>query len=318
VRPLALVLSAGLLAGLLCSCSSSKSQTAQQQATPDAGALYPPAHGVPGCVLYGEARQTGTVPPELGELSGLAASTRHPGILWAHNDSDNAFRVFAIEESGKIRATVTLTGATARDIEDIAVGPCEPRADAPPCLYLADIGDNFQRREQVRIFKLPEPEQLADVSLPVETLAFSYPDGAHNAESLIIDARTARLAVITKTPASLGDVYALDGLRPNEKVQASKLGTLHAPLDVDGLTTSAALSPSGERLLLRTYTRVWEVRRPQAQNLEQLLEAPVAEVAEVPGASQAQAEAITFTPGANGYLLGSEFAGQPFYRIECR
>jgi hypothetical protein len=279
------------------------------------GGLYPPAAGVAGCTLYSDARQTGTVPPELGELSGLAASARHPGIFWAHNDSDNAFRVYAVEDSGKIRATFTLTGATARDIEDIAVGPCEPRADAPPCLYLADIGDNFQQRDQVRLFRLAEPEQLADASLPVEALAFTYPDGPHNAESLIIDARTGRLAVITKTADSLGDVYALEGLSPSAKAKAKKLGTLHAPGDVDRLTTGADLSPSGERLLLRTYTRVWEVRRPQAQDLEALI---AGQVAEAPGASQAQAEAIAFTPGGRGYLLGSEFAGQPLYRTECR
>lgn len=308
-------LAAVLLAGLGCACSSPRPVSPQEEAPPDAGGLYPPAAGVPGCTLYGDAQQTGPVPPELSELSGLAASARHPGIFWAHNDSGNAFRVYAMEDTGKIRATLTLTGATAKDLEDIAVGPCEPRAEAPPCLYLADIGDNFEQREQVRLFRLAEPEQLADASLPVETLAFTYPDGPHNAESLIIDARSGRLAVITKTPDSLGDVYALDGLRPNETVKAKKLGTLHAPQDVDRLTTGAALHPSGERLLLRTYTRVWEVRRPQAQRLEDLI---VGQVAEVPGASQAQAEAIAFTPGGRGYLLGSEFAGQPLYRTECR
>ncbi|WP_224242689.1 hypothetical protein [Hyalangium gracile] len=311
MRRLALV----LLAGLGCACSSSKPATSQQDSTPDAGALYPPAVGVPGCTLYGVPRKTGEVPVELAELSGLAASARHPGVFWAHNDSDNAFRVYAVEDSGKIRATLTLTGSTPRDIEDIAVGPCEPRADAPPCLYLADIGDNFQKREQVRVFRVPEPEQLVDATLPVEALAFTYPDTPHNAESLLIDARTGRLAVITKTPDSLGDVYALDGLGPNERVKARKLGTLRAPQDVDRLTTGADLNPSGERLLLRTYTRVWEVRRAQAKSLEELI---AGEVAEVPGASQAQSEAVTFTPGGRGYLLGSEFTGQPLYRTDCR
>jgi hypothetical protein len=311
VRRLALV----LLAGLGCACTSSKPVTAQQPSTPDAGALYPRAVDVPGCTLYGAPRQTGAVPAELGELSGLAASARHPGVFWAHNDSDNAFRVYAMEASGKLRATLTLTGSTPRDIEDIAVGPCEPRAEAPPCIYLADIGDNFEKRDEVRIYRVPEPEQLADATLPVEALAFTYPDAPHNAESLIIDKRSGRLAVITKTPDSLGDVYALDGLSPHEKVKARKLGPLRAPQDVDRLTTGADLNASGERLLLRTYTRAWEVRRPRAQRLEELI---AGEVAEVPGASQAQSEAIAFTPGDRGYLLGSEFAGQPLYRTECR
>ncbi|MDY7228281.1 hypothetical protein [Hyalangium rubrum] len=302
-----------LIAGLLCACSRSKPVTLESSA-PDAG-HYAPADGVPGCTLYGEPRQTGTVPAELPELSGMAASARHPGIFWAHNDSDNDFRLYAVEDSGKVRATVTLTGATPRDVEDITVGPCAPGANAPPCLYLADTGDNFQRREQVRLYRLPEPEQLADVSLPVETLAFTYPEGPRNTESLIIDARTGRLAVITKTMDSLGEVYALDGLSPGGVGKATRLGTLRAPQEVDRLTTAASLHPSGERLLLRTYTRVWEVRRPQAQRLEELIEG---QVAEVPGASQAQAEALTFTPGGKGYLMGSEFTGQPFYRTDCR
>lgn len=308
-------LAAVLLVGLGCACSRSKPVASQEGAAPDAGGGYAPAVGVPGCSLYSIPRQTGTVPAELGELSGLATSARHPGVFWAHNDSDNAFRVYAIEDTGKIRATVTLTGATPRDLEDIAVGPCEPRPEAPPCIYLGDTGDNFQNRAQVSVYRLPEPEQLVDATLPVESLAFTYPDGPHNAESLIIDVRSGRLAVITKTPDSLGDVYALDGLRPNETVKAVKLGTLHAPRDIDRLTTGADLHPSGERLLLRTYTRLWEVRRPKAQRLEELI---AGQVAEVPSASQAQSEAVAFTPDGRGYLLGSEFAGQPLYRTNCR
>ena len=303
-----------LLAGLLGACSRSKPVSLNPEQTPDAG-HYLPAVGVPGCILYSDPRQTGLVPDELRELSGLAASARHPGVFWAHNDSDTAFRVFAIEDSGKIRATLTLTGASPADLEDIAVGPCEPGREGASCLYLADTGDNFLRRGQVRLFRLPEPEQLVDATVPVEALAFTYPDGPRDAESLIIEARSGRLAVITKTMDSLGEVYALDGLSPHQAVKATRLGTLRAPQELDRMTTAAALHASGERLLLRTYTRVWEVRRPQAQRLEELIQG---EVAEVPGASQAQAEAIAFTAEQRGYLLGSEFSGQPLYRTGCR
>ncbi len=308
-------LAAVLLASMACACSRPKPVTPSGEGGPDAGGAYAPAVGVPGCILYGAPRETGTGPAELGELSGLAASARHPGVFWAHNDSDNAFRVYAIDDSGRLRATLTLTGATPRDLEDIAVGPCEPRPGAPPCLYLADTGDNFQRRDLVRLFRLPEPEQLVDATLPAEALAFTYPDGPHNTESLVIDARSGRLAVITKATDSLGDVYALEGLHPEGTAKAVKLGTLRAPQDVDRLTTGADLHPSGERLLLRTYTRVWEIRSPKAQRLEELI---AGQVAEVPAATQAQAEAIAFSADGNGYLLGSEFAGQPLYRTNCQ
>ncbi|QSQ28057.1 hypothetical protein JY651_10550 [Pyxidicoccus parkwayensis] len=301
-----------LLSGALGACSRSK-PVPPPDGTPDAGSQVPAA-GVPGCTLYGEPRQTGTVPDVLPELSGLAASQRHPGVFWAHNDSGNAFQVFAVDDTGAVRAKLTLTGAEPRDVEDVAVGPCAP-GDSRPCIFLADIGDNFERRDVVRLYRLLEPEALADATVAVEVLPFTYPDEPHDAESLIMDARSGRLAVITKTRGSLGDVFALDGVRPGTTVKATKLGTLEAPEGLDRLTTAASLHPSGQRLLLRTYTRVWEVRQPGAARLEDLLKG---QVVEVPGASQAQAEAITFLQDGNGYLLGSEFTSQPLFVVGCR
>ncbi|MBU8897013.1 hypothetical protein DRW03_21695 [Corallococcus sp. H22C18031201] len=277
----------------------------------DAGTVA--AEGLPGCLHYGEPRRTGTVPPELPELSGLAASHRHPGVFWAHNDSGNAFEVFAINEAGQVLARVTLTGAESRDIEDVAVGPCAP-GDTRPCIWLADTGDNFGLRREVRLYRLPEPEVLGNATLAVETLPFRYPDGTHDTESLIIEQQTGRLAVITKTRKSLGEVFALDGLRPDSVTVATKLGTLHAPGE-DHRSTAADLHPGGQRMLVRTYSRVWEVRRPGATSLEELVHG---DVVEVPGASQAQAEAVAFLPDGRGYLLGSEFTGQPLVRVDCR
>jgi hypothetical protein len=307
-----LAVALALLAGAWVACPRAKPAPTEAAADPDAGQV--PATHVPGCTLYARGHRTGAVPRVLPELSGLAASQRHPGVFWAHNDSGNDFQVFALDEAGAVRATLSLTGAEPRDIEDLAVGPCAP-GDARPCLWLADTGDNFDRRDEVRLFRLPEPESLADATLPVEVLPFTYPDGARDAESLILDARSGRLAVLTKTRKSLGDLYALDGLRPGTVVKATKLGTLHAPGDVDHRSTAAALHPSGQRLLVRTYTRVWEVRQPGATTLEALL---TGQVVEVPGTSQAQAEAITFLPDGRGYLLGSEFAGEPLVRVDCR
>ncbi|MFE8597891.1 hypothetical protein [Archangium violaceum] len=307
-----------VLAGLLLGACTTKKPSSPDASTPVADPRYPSAEGLPGCVLYGEPRRVGQVPLELAEMSGLAASTRHEGVLWAHNDSGNAFRVFALDAAGKVLATVTLTGlepkdAARMDLEDIALGPCAP-GEPRECLYLADIGDNFERRPQVRLFRFPEPE-VADASVAVETLAFTYPDRPHDAESLVLEPGTGRPAVITKERDSLGEVFALEGLAPGTVAKATHLGTLQAPGGVDYRTTSAALHPSGQRLLLRTYTRVWEVRAPGASRLEELVRG---QVVEVPGPSQAQSEAITWLPGGRSFVLGSEFAGQFMYRVDCR
>lgn len=304
-------IAAVLLAGALGACSKPKPVPTPPQNPEEFN--YEPATGMAGCVLYSAPAETGRAPAVLPELSGLAASARHSGIFWAHNDSGNAFEVFALEPSGNVRARLKLTGAKPTDIEDIAVAPCGA-GDSRPCLWLGDIGDNFERRGQVQLYRLPEPEQLADATLPVEVLPFTYPDGPHNAEALVVD-RNGRPAVITKTYESLGQLFALDGLRPGTVVKATLLGVLNAPQGLDHATTAADLHPSGDRLLLRTYTRAWEVRRPGAQRFEDFVKGSVARV---PAASQAQAEAIAYFPEGRGYLMGSEFSGQPLYRTDCR
>ncbi|WNG48156.1 hypothetical protein F0U60_31490 [Archangium minus] len=310
-----------LLVGAVLGACTTKKPSSPDAATAAVDPRYPPTAtgGLPGCRLYGTPQNVGRVPLALAEMSGLAASTRHEGVLWTHNDSGNTFRVFAIDTSGKVLATLTLTGLEPKeqarmDLEDIALGPCAP-GDERSCIYLADTGDNFERRPQVRIFRFPEPDPVADATVAVETLPFTYPDRPHDAESLVLEPRTARLAIVTKERDSLGELFALDGLAPGTVTKATHLGTLHTPGNVDFRTTAAALHPSGQRLLLRTYTRVWEVRRPGATRLEDLVQG---EVAEVPGPSQAQSEAITWLPDGRSFLLGSEFAGQILYRVDCR
>jgi hypothetical protein len=312
VRPaLRLFATVGLLASTACS-SSRPASTASK--APDAGMPQVPAEGLEGCRLYADGHKTGTVPRQVPEMSGLAASQRHPGIFWAHNDSNNAFELFALDETGAVKATLTLTGADPRDIEDVAVGPCAP-GDSATCVYLSDTGDNFERRKEVRLFRVTEPASITNATLPVETLPFTYADGAHDAESLIVDDRTGQVGILTKTRASLGDLYVVEGLKPGATGKATRLGTLRVPDDVDRLSTAATLHPSGERLLVRTYTRVWEVRKPGARGLKDFIGA---QVVEVPGASQAQAEAVTYLQDGRGYLLGSEFVGEPLVRVDCR
>ncbi len=301
-----------LLVGGLGGCSRSK--PAQPAAPAPEATNQVPAQGVPGCTLYGAPARSGEVPDVLPELSGLAASQRHPGAFWAHNDSGNAFEVFALDAKGAVLARLVLTGAEPRDMEDVTVGPCAP-GESRTCVYLADIGDNFARRAQVRLYRFPEPEALEDATVPVEVLSFTYPGGPRDAESVVIDARSGRLAVISKSLDSLGDVFALDGLHAGAPIQAKKLGTLTAPQGMDRATTAASLHPSGERLLVRTYSRAYELRRAGASRLEDLLGG---QLVEVPSGSQAQAEAITYLQDGNGYLLGTEFTGQPLWLIRCR
>jgi hypothetical protein len=61
--------------------------------------------------------------PGINESSGLAASRSNPGIYWTHNDSGDEPFVYAFDATGESRGVFRVTGAQARDWEDMAVGP---------------------------------------------------------------------------------------------------------------------------------------------------------------------------------------------------
>lgn len=266
------------------------------------------------CPTYAaRPRRVGSVPEALRELSGLAASRRHAGIYWAHNDSGNTLALHAIRQDGRIVATFTIPGVKSRDPEDVAVGPCDA-SRATSCIYLADIGDNGQRRATVQILKLPEPGELRGRPLRAQVLPFTYAEGPRNAEAILVDPRTARVFVLSKVLSSLGEVFRVDGLGTRTGGTAVRVRRLKAPGEFDSYTTAAAVHPNGERVLLRTYGRVWELRSPGARAFEDVLDATPGAV---PSAAQPQAEAITYTTDGRGYLLGTEGAGAPLYVVEC-
>lgn len=273
----------------------------------------PDAVGGAGCPSYAApATQAGPTPAVLGELSGLAASRRHPGVYWAHNDSGNAFELYALAADGSLLQTIALTGATSVDVEDIAVARCSA-SSTEWCVYLADIGDNAHVRSAVAIYRLPEPDLSAGQTLAVDVLPFTYPGGPRDAESLVAETLSGRLFVISKILTALGEVFRLDGLGTPGGGTATSIATLGPTTPADVWLTAAEAHPSGESVLLRSYSRVWELKLPGALVLEEVFgQSPVPATV----AAQPQGEALTFSQDGLGYFLGSEQLA-PIWRVGC-
>ncbi|MGK0360276.1 MAG: hypothetical protein ACI9U2_002589, partial [Bradymonadia bacterium] len=151
----------------------------------------------PGCARYGQATVAGRiVGPVLAEASGVAASRQSPGTLWIHNDSGNAAALYAVSTDGVVRGWIPLPAAA--DLEDIAIARC-PAAERW-CIWVADIGDNAEVRDDVRIFVVPEPP-VRDGEMVVDgitTLSRTYPDRPHDAEALMVAEDGQRFWIITK------------------------------------------------------------------------------------------------------------------------
>lgn len=81
----------------------------------------------------------------LDEMSGLAPSIVTPGVLWVHEDDDDAI-LYALSSSfpfpGRLVGEIALD-VKAEDLEDIATAKCPD--GLTDCIWVADTGDNCAR-----------------------------------------------------------------------------------------------------------------------------------------------------------------------------
>ncbi len=285
---------------------------------PEPPAPHPtsPGSGEGECRRWGTPVKVGEVPEPLPELSGLAASRAHEGLYWAHNDSGHALELFALRHTGELAARFEVTGAQGTDVEDVAVGPCVT-VPSGTCVFLADIGDNLARRAFVQLLEVEEPSALdpPDQTLTATALRFHYPDGPRDAETLLIDPADGVPHVVSKSFDHLGDLYRLEGLSPREERTAQHQGAFTASRGSGRYTTGGDVSPDGDRLLLRTYSDVWEVRGEAGWPLSKFAGA---QTHAIPSPSQPQSEAIAWSSDGRAYLVGTEGVGEAMFLVECR
>ncbi len=248
---------------------------------------------------------------ELPEASGIAASRRHPGIAWAHNDSGEPV-LFALNESGAAIGRVRLTGATVEDWEAIAVGPCP----AGSCIYVGDIGDNEAERKHITIYRLPEPAPSATAAAVQDVFRATYPDGAQDAEALLVSSK-GEIFIVTKGESGPVALYRVSPKAGSssalERVGEPRGGGKSSSED---RITDGAVSPRGAWAVLRT-TRALHFYATADLLAGSWREAGRVNLASL---SEPQGEGVTFADDGTLFLV-SEGGGksQPgtFARLAC-
>jgi hypothetical protein len=122
-------------------------------------------------------------------------------------------------------------------------------------LYLGDIGDNGSTRSSIFVHRVREPRisRASHVLHPL-TWEFRYPDGAHNAETLMIRPGDQRIFIVSKGKGSNGAVYEAPKVLSTKHVNVlHKVGV--AP---EGMSDGVFLNH--RRYLLRGYVSGWLYR----------------------------------------------------------
>ncbi|GAA4938959.1 hypothetical protein EV188_1011028 [Actinomycetospora succinea] len=230
--------------------------------------------------------------PRLAETSGLVVAA--DGAVEVVNDSGNPSTVYRLDDTCAVVGEIEVPDQ-GRDVEDLARG-------ADGTLWLADIGDNDRKRSTVAVLRIDPGGD--------ETITrLTYPDGAHDAESLLMPGDD-RPVIVTKDLSGRSGVYVADS-----PVGGGGRGTLRRAGEVvvpgeaitslgAGAYTGGAISADGRVVALRTYADAWLYPAPGGTaTADDVVAALRATPVRVPLPNEVQGEALAFAP--DGTLLST-------------
>lgn len=219
------------------------------------------------------------------ESSGLATDSGNQRY-WTVNDSGDDGVAYALDDSGTVTGTLTFR-AQPTDVEAVAWHQGR--------LFVADIGDNKERRDFVTVYVFDDAAP-ADAPVIYKAYDFAYPDGPHDAETLLVDG-DGRLFLVTK--GAKGGIYAAP-----RSPQRQGINELERVGDAPAYVTDGTVLPDG-RIALRTYVSV-EVLDPSSYEVTARATTP----------AQKQGESITTTFDGDALLIGSEGKRSTVLRID--
>ncbi len=296
----------------------------------DTASVLPPA-----CATWGTDTQVGVVKDDrLNEISGVAASWRNPDVLWVHEDHAGYNEIYALDILGNSLGKITLRLVINNDWEDIAVGPCgdargaddevdsggSPEEAAESCIFLGEIGDNDGDRPTHAVYRIPEPEvSLAgglDIHVKPDTFAFDWPEKVRNSEALLVTPDGVPVLFTKEYTGAFTDVFTFPTMDAAATTTLTQLGTLRTGDDDEtggAATTAADLWPDGSRLVLRTYSHLWEYVLPEGG----LGDIANASRTAVPYAHERQGESVGYDRVRRGIWHLSEDPNPPIWLIPC-
>ena len=212
----------------------------------------------------------------IAENSGMARDTKNK-VYWTVNDSGSLGVVYGVDSTGKVKGTLKYN---AFPIDAEAVAWNKDR------LYVGDIGDNDSKRKSIRVYYFDDPKP-DNKTRTYKAWDFRYPDGAHDAETLLVTPQ-GRLFIATK--ALKGGLYEAPAKPDTDGV--NKLKRVH---NLPSTLTDGVMLPGGKQIALLTYAKVLVV------DAKSYAEQASADVTGVP-----QAEALTLGLDGKSLIVGGE------------
>ncbi len=114
-----------------------------------------------------EVKTIAVLPDQLDESSGLAITALNR--LWSHNDAGNTNELYCFDTTGNLLRQLTIYNALNVDWEDMAM-------DTEKNIYISDAGNNSNDRQDLRIYRIPNPDLVEGDFVEAAIIDFHFED----------------------------------------------------------------------------------------------------------------------------------------------
>lgn len=200
-----------------------------------------------------------TIPSSLSENSGMLISNANR--IWLHNDSGDSAKLYLLDTLGTILRTILVQNVTPTDWEDIT-------RDNQGNVYIGDFGNNLNSRQNLSIYKIPNPDSIIGDTVNAEIINYYYPEQTsfppinaekkYDTEAVIYYADSLYIFTKDRTDPHLGYTWLYQIPADTGNHAAILLDSFHTnQISFLFEVTGASLSPNGTQLALLGATQIW-------------------------------------------------------------
>lgn len=288
------------------------------------------------CTKWGNAKKLGTLDKNiLVEASGMEVSGKYKNRVYHVNDSGKELELITTDMKGNNLKKINIKGFNNNnsDNEDLSSGPCYRNS----CIFIGDIGDNLEKRTEIKIVLILERKTYPASVSPIKVLRLKYPDGPHNAESLAVHPNGDIYIISKESDFKNMEYYPSNIYRLKRKAWEGNKGTVMIPEFVgkidtgllnggdkfflDNIITSLDISRDGKKFVLLTYQDAYEIYMDLTSagpdtfsNIDNLSYSYI-NLWKLP-----QQEAISYSNSDKGFIYDTEYIKNhdvDLYEVDC-
>ena len=212
-----------------------------------------------GCANLGKLTLITKLPKDLEENSGII--TLRDSLVWLVEDRGNKDKIYQVDFNGNLLRELKVKNAKNEDWEDLA-------RDANHTVFIGDFGNNNNKRKDLAIYKLPNPDIEKGEKIDAEKITFRYPDqkqfppivGEMNYDAEAFFHYNNELFIISKnrTVPFTGEAFIYKVPTAPGDYEAELIGKfITCKQEVLCQVTAADISPDGSTIALLGYGKLW-------------------------------------------------------------